>query len=210
MFIGISMHTSFGTARELPPDLKTAMAKFRHAVFVDRLKWDIPAKDGLELDQFDRDDTVYVVIHDPVTTEVAGCARLLPTTHPYLLSSVFPQLMNGAESPSRPDVWELSRFAVSPQQKTTQFSYSHPRKVRANQLMAAVVSNAHSQGASQLIMVSSLAGERIVQQMGVVARRTGPPVVSGGEPIVAFWIDIDQANCRALGLSFVPEPVTLN
>ncbi len=46
------------------------------------------------------------------TGEIIGTARLLPTTQPYLLGEVFPQLMNGLPVPACEDVWELSRFAA--------------------------------------------------------------------------------------------------
>ncbi|MFD2272858.1 acyl-homoserine-lactone synthase [Undibacterium arcticum] len=65
----------------------------------------------MELDQFDRPDTLYVATQDD-EGQVNGCARLLPTDRPYLLGEVFPELMNGLVPPCTPDVWELSRFAA--------------------------------------------------------------------------------------------------
>ncbi|UUZ50691.1 hypothetical protein LP420_13640 [Massilia sp. B-10] len=75
------------------------------------MKWDLKTSDGLELDQFDRPDTLYMVSQDELG-QVNGCARLLPTSQPYLLGEVFPELMNGLPVPCSPDVWELSRFAA--------------------------------------------------------------------------------------------------
>src|SRR5690606_14870461 len=67
--------------------------------------------EGIEQDQFDRPDTVYVIaVSDK--GNVIGCARLLPTEKPYLLGEVFPALLNGLEPPASPEVWELSRFAA--------------------------------------------------------------------------------------------------
>ena len=60
----------------------------------------------MELDQFDRKDTVYVVSQDEDGL-VNGCARLLPTHRPYLLGEVFPQLMNGQEVALCPFLWNL-------------------------------------------------------------------------------------------------------
>ena len=53
---------------------------------------------------------VYVVGEE--AGRVVGCARLLPTTRPYLLGEVCPQLLNGMPPPSSPEIWELSRFAA--------------------------------------------------------------------------------------------------
>ena len=80
-------------------------------VFVERFGWALHTKNGMESDQFDRQDTVYVVAQDD-RGHVSGCARLLPTTRPYLLGEAFPQLLNGLAPPCSPDVWELSRFAA--------------------------------------------------------------------------------------------------
>ncbi len=42
-----------------------------------------------------------------------GSWRLLPTTGPYMLRDVFPQLLHGVAAPAAADTWEISRFAVS-------------------------------------------------------------------------------------------------
>ncbi len=38
--------------------------------------------------------------------------RLLPTTGPYMLADVFPQLLRGEDPPKAEHIWEISRFAV--------------------------------------------------------------------------------------------------
>lgn len=83
----------------LPSQLFGKLASYRHKVFVERLGWQLQAEDGFEFDQFDRPDTVYVI-------------TLLPTTRPYVLGEVFPQLMRDLPVPDSPEVWELSRFAA--------------------------------------------------------------------------------------------------
>lgn len=88
------MEVFCGTQAELMPDYYAKLLSYRHQVFIERLGWELDSIDGLERDQFDRPDTVYVVSRDENGT-VTGCARLLPTTQPYLLGDVFPQLLNG-------------------------------------------------------------------------------------------------------------------
>ena len=92
------MRITSGCSAELRPPLMTRMARYRHRVFVEKLGWQLHCRDALELDQFDRDDTVYVIAQNE-DGEVIGTARLLPTTRPYLLAEVFPQLLNGAPAP---------------------------------------------------------------------------------------------------------------
>lgn len=105
------MHVMSGASEGLPKGLHSKVGIYRHKVFVEQLGWELRTQDGAELDQFDRPDTVYVVAQDG-EGHVYGCARLLPTTRPYLLGEVFPQLLNGLPPPRSPDVWELSRFAA--------------------------------------------------------------------------------------------------
>ncbi|WP_197329309.1 acyl-homoserine-lactone synthase [Ralstonia syzygii] len=97
----------------LPEGVDAALAHYRHQIFVGQLGWQLPMADGMfERDQYDRDDTVYVVARDANGT-ICGCARLLPTTRPYPLKDVFaPLLMKGMPAPESPGVWELSRFAA--------------------------------------------------------------------------------------------------
>jgi N-acyl-L-homoserine lactone synthetase len=100
-----------GTLQDLDQVSMTKMAAYRHRVFVEKLGWQLDCRDGLELDQFDREDTVYVVAED-TCANIIGTARLLPTHRPYLLGEVFPQLMEGVPVPKSSVIWELSRFAA--------------------------------------------------------------------------------------------------
>ena len=99
-----------GTQATLAGEMMNGLARFRYRIFVEMLGWDLPCRDGLELDQFDREDTVYLVARKDA--EVVGTARLLPTHRPYLLGEVFPQLMGQQPLPKDPAVWELSRFTA--------------------------------------------------------------------------------------------------
>src|SRR5438046_785002 len=104
------MRIAYGPADAFQPTEIRDLHAYRHAVFVERLGWNLPGvKDGLETDQFDRPDTVHVLGRKDGGA-FCGCARLLPTNRPYLLSEVFPELMRGAPLPSSCDVWEISRF----------------------------------------------------------------------------------------------------
>jgi len=100
-----------GISSQLSPGLELALAAYRYEVFIETLGWQLPVENGLERDQFDRPDTLYVIARD-ANESVCGCARLLPTTQAYLLDEVFPGLMNGAPAPHASDVWELSRFST--------------------------------------------------------------------------------------------------
>lgn len=178
-----------GTPSDLQPGLVTSVARFRHKVFVQKLGWQLQCENALEYDQFDRDDTVYVVAQNDAE-EIVGTARLLPTIRPYLLGEVFPQLLNGLPPPASAEIWELSRFAaIDFNAKTTcalgQFSSSI-----AVDLLRASLKSASAHGAKRLITVSPLGIERLLRCAGISAHRAGPPVIVDGSPIFACWISI--------------------
>lgn len=183
------MHVISGDPEGLPTGVYSKVAHYRHEVFVEQLGWELQTQDGVELDQFDRPDTIYVVAQDD-EGHVFGCARLLPTIRPYLLGEVFPQLLNGVSAPCSPDVWKLSRFAAvdlnSPAPVPGQFS--SPITIK---LLQESIACAAAHGARRLITVSPIGIERLLGRYGFHAHRAGPPMVVDGHPIFACWIEID-------------------
>ncbi|MFT3803135.1 MAG: acyl-homoserine-lactone synthase [Burkholderiaceae bacterium] len=182
-----------GTPNTLAEDMMDGLARFRYRVFVEMLGWDLPCSDGLELDQFDREDTVYLVARN--ASGVVGTARLLPTHRPYLLGEVFPQLTGGRPVPADASVWELSRFT------TVDFNaapvggaarqFSSPIAV---ELLNSALKVAAENGARRLITVSPLGIERLLRRAGFLAHRAGPPMVIDGQPIFACWIEVPQPH----------------
>jgi N-acyl-L-homoserine lactone synthetase len=180
----------------MSPALETALAEYRHKIFIERLGWQLPTAHNIERDQFDLPDTLYVVAHEP-NGAICGCARLLPTTQPYLLSEVFPELMGGLTLPCTREVWELSRFAAA---STDPDSLLDPGQ-NTQSLLAAAVDAAMQRGARWLITVSPLGVERLLHRMGVHAHRAAPPLLVDGKPTFACWIEIDEQTIDALGIS---------
>jgi acyl homoserine lactone synthase len=191
------MQTISGNTSEFSPELENAIAQYRHKIFIERLGWPLPVENGMERDQFDRPDTVYVIARNS-NGEICGCARLLPTTHPYLLGEVFPNLLSGLSVPCSNDVWELSRFAAVAADNNAEAASNTAANTR--NLLAAAVASAAEHGAKRLITVSPLGIERLLNRMGVHAHRAGPPSFVDGKPIFACWIEIDEQTTAALGL----------
>lgn len=153
-----------GTGRELGSKLQD-LGIYRHQVFVQRLGWALPDATGYcEWDGFDRPDTVHVLALDE-RERLSGCARLLPTTRPYLLAEVFPQLLDGAPAPECHETWELSRFSAinvhgaTPAENTLGTCHSLA-------LLAATMRIAASKGARRLISVSPVGIQRILRHGG--------------------------------------------
>jgi len=84
--------------------------RLRHDIFVEEKGWEELRKaDKRETDQFDDEHAVHMLFHQE--GKVVGYQCMLPTTRPYLLSEVYPQLCDD-ELPNDTAVWEWTRFAV--------------------------------------------------------------------------------------------------
>lgn len=182
------MHHLSANQGQLPAGLYSDIGRFRHTVFIERLGWSLQTEADIEQDQFDRPDTVYVVAKDN-NGAIFGCARLLPTSKPYLLGEVFPQLLNGLAPPNSDDIWELSRFAaVDFNAKHTSAVGQFSSKI-AIKLLQESIECARTLGAKKLITVSPIGVERLLRKAGFRAHRAGPPMVIDGYPLFACWIE---------------------
>lgn len=73
-----------------------AMFAARKRVFVDLLHWDVPVLEGCyEVDQFDDRHAEYLIVGGGDERHLAS-TRLLETTRPHILDSLFPQLPSPA------------------------------------------------------------------------------------------------------------------
>jgi N-acyl-L-homoserine lactone synthetase len=105
--------------RIITPDLRDqhraelqAMHEMRYRVVVCEWGWDIPGVlVGYEADQFDTDQTVYVIVQND-DGEVVASARMNPTIEPHMLSELFADCCDLQPWPVAPDVWECSRFVT--------------------------------------------------------------------------------------------------
>jgi acyl homoserine lactone synthase len=190
------MKVSYGPAKSLDQIDIAHLYAYRYAVFVQRMGWELPdAKNGLEIDRFDRADTIHVMVRND-DGHICGCARLLPTIRPYLLSEMFPQLMRGCALPRSSDIWELSRFSSADLSR----NMASPIWV-CKEVMAATVACAIEVGAKQLIAVTSRGVERILGRLGVNWHAVGPAQQIDGNAVFAFRLEIDDKTLDALGLS---------
>ena len=185
-----------GRAQELPSGVLYEMARYRHRVFIQRLGWDLQSHGRLELDQFDRRDTLYVIAYR--RRRVVGIARLLPTHRPYLLGEVFPQLLGELTPPRAADVWELSRFAafdiVAPcVRAVTARSHRRPSAF-ALEFLKLVMEVAAKAGAKRLLSVSPLGIERILKRGCIDFERLGPVLSIDGASLVACAFDLRDAS----------------
>lgn len=183
------MNIFTGTVNTLPTGMFFAMARYRHQVFVKQLGWPLHSHAGMELDQFDRRDTQYVVACD-AKGRIIGTARLLPTHRPYLLADVFPQLLEDSPAPRSPLVWEISRFAAVPGNGDGCGRDTSVGPTFSLDFFRACMATAHDAGAHQLVSVSPLGIERILRRGGIKFKRLAAPMRMGGQKLFACCIDL--------------------
>lgn len=169
-----------------------AMFAARKQVFIDRLKWDLPALDDrFELDQFDNPQARYLILLDPDDLRHRASARLLPTTSPHLLGNIYPHLCpDGA--PSDESMWEVSRFCLDPAQTAAE------RLDARNQLVSALADHALHSGIREYVGIADTRWFAKISSFGWSCRAFGPARPDGACPILAFGIRIDEDTLPGL------------
>ena len=171
--------------------LLQAMFEARKQVFVDLLKWDVPVLDGrYEIDQFDDEHAVYLIVAN-AAGEHLGSARLLPTSRPHILDSLFPSLCAG-ELPRSADCFEITRFCLGRNQDARQ------RLKTRNRLVSALVRYALENGISTYTGVAELNWLQQILAFGWRCRPLGLPRVIGGRTLGALRIDIEAETLALL------------
>ena len=140
--------------------------------------------DKREIDQFDTDETVYLLGLEGRAI-IAGM-RLVPTTGPTLLSELFPKL--SLDGPvRRPDVYELSRIFVV---RNRRGEHAGPRAEAV--IQAAAMEYGLSVGLSAFtIVLESWWLPRLLDQ-GWVARPLGLPIDIDQMSTVAVMVDVNE------------------
>jgi acyl homoserine lactone synthase len=92
-------------------DVIPSIYRLRYHGFKQRQNYDVPCYNGMEYDAYDTPATTYIAWRDDDGV-VRGCARLFPTTRPYMIEHLWPGSVAGMPLPRRPDVWEASRMCI--------------------------------------------------------------------------------------------------
>jgi N-acyl-L-homoserine lactone synthetase len=162
------------------------MHRDRKQVFVDRLGWSLPARGSwLEVDQFDNDYAVYLLARDGGRHQ--GSVRLLPSTGPNMLDSLFADLCPDGV-PSGETIWEISRLVTSPRDGTG------TNALRVHRLLAlALIEFATLNGIERYNLVAEAKRVPTLLAMGWTVYPLGLPTQHDGEEIQALqvWIEED-------------------
>lgn len=124
--------------------------ELRKRVFCDHLKWVKPKPFDLEHDEFDESYNLYVLCLDDASGLVTGGVRLMPTTAPTLMHSVWSDLLPEPDDFRSPSIWEATRFCVEPASSTRKASLANRTTLG---LTLAVIDFAQANGISHIIAV---------------------------------------------------------
>lgn len=179
------LHSTTIQTRE--DDVLRAMFAARKHVFIDLLKWDIPALDGkYEIDGFDDEYAHYLILTDRDGGHLAS-ARLLPTTRPHILDTLFPELC-AEGAPVGPTTFEITRFCLDRDQSAAD------RRLARNQLITALVEHALATGIERYTGVAELAWLQQILSFGWDCRMLGTPVMHPSGNLGGLDIRIDDGT----------------
>lgn len=178
-----------------------SMFELRHRIFKERMDWDVNSRNGKERDVYDLLRPVYLLATDDENGSIEGTWRLLPTTGPYMLRDVFPELLDGSTAPESPLVWETSRFAVEMD------ADGNDRRNTVNrvtsELFAGLVEWALLYGIQEVVTVYDVRVGRLLNKIGVTPtwvsqrRRIGNTITVAGRFEISDTVlaSIRNAGC---------------
>ncbi len=178
------------------------MFEARKQVFVDLLKWDVPVlEDRYEVDQFDDQHAVYLIVGHEDGSH-AGSARLLKSTRPHILDSLFPELC-ASPPPRGPEVLEITRFCLGRGQN------ARARLETRNLLVSALVRYALDKQVATFTGVAEIGWLQQILAFGWRCRPLGLPRLIDGKMLGALRIDITSETPALLAANGIYRPVPL-
>lgn len=100
---------------ELPPGFARDLWLLRKRTFRDRLDWQVECTDGLEKDQFDNENTTYLLgMHNG---QLLCGARFIDAAHPTMISEIFHEYFDGLHLPTDIPCCEISRLFLDKERR---------------------------------------------------------------------------------------------
>jgi acyl-homoserine lactone synthase len=156
----------------------------RHRIYVEELKWKglTPRSDGREYDQFDFENTVYLLGLEE--GRVVGGLRLVPTTGPHLIADVFSRFADRGV-PRGADIAEWTRIFVVPERRE-----EHSRSKVGSTVIASMIDYGLQEGLTGISVVMNTFWLPKFLKYGWRVRPLGLPDVHEDEWLIAVQIDV--------------------
>ncbi|UPT61517.1 MAG: hypothetical protein M0D54_13960 [Hyphomonadaceae bacterium JAD_PAG50586_4] len=161
----------------------TEMHTQRRKLFIDEMGWGLAEIAGLEIDQFDCEEAIYLIDMSE-SGRVLQSARLLPTTLPHMLSEIFGHLCE-AGPPVSNNIWEASRFCPAPDTPK-----GAPRRLLLGRMITAIMETGLLFGMENVTFVASAALAPLACTAGWRVTSLGPVVRTRRDRLAAFSAEI--------------------
>ncbi|MFT3727878.1 MAG: acyl-homoserine-lactone synthase [Terricaulis sp.] len=179
------------------------MHQQRKRLFIDELKWPLAETAGIEIDDFDSPEVVYLLETESPRGGVTGSARLLPTDRPHLLGSAFSHLCTRAP-PTGANVWEATRFCPAPD-----IGKGEERRQLLARMIAAIMETALLFGVDKVTFVANSALAPLALKAGWQVEPLGKAHRAGRDRVTAFVAHIDGEGLREVRLrNAIAKPLT--
>lgn len=176
------------------PNCRQMLAKMfrqRYEVFVKEKGWNLKTYNGLEFDKYDTSSTIYLMQFDARSNLVASM-RMNPTDQPFMLADIFSEVCE-APIPRGPDVWELTRGALSKNLRKSGYW---------GRMQCAMLEAALLWGAKKATGFFTV--DHIMKQMrvGLDVKPLGPPRIVDGEANIAAEFPFNSLTLVRLRSSY--------
>lgn len=195
------IHIVEGLGEPAEQPLLESMFEDRKRLFIDLLDWDLTVVDDrLEIDRFDDAYATYIVAADHCGRHLASM-RLLPSTRPHLLGTLFERLCTNGVPVGR-DIFEITRLCLPAN------LLKHERRRLRDGLIRAMVDHALDRGIRRFTGVVTARFREQILAMGWDGEALGPGQDLGGGRLGAFAVTIADdtpAQLEANGLLALPD-----
>jgi acyl homoserine lactone synthase len=165
--------------------------RLRYKMFVERQNWGVPNYRQMEYDEFDTPAATYILAVDD-DNRALGTTRLVPTTRPYMIKSLWPDLAQ-IELPQSETIWEASRFGCD-----RDIDSITRRRVVAHLILGCQEFGV-ANGISRYLGVMPIwVFKYVIAASGCPVTYIGPRLQQYGHEIAAAYIDISQSILEAV------------
>jgi N-acyl-L-homoserine lactone synthetase len=165
--------------------------QLRYRMFVERQKWSVPNYRHIEYDEFDTPAATYILVVDD-QNHALGTTRLIPTTRPYMVKSLWPDLTE-LKLPQSESIWEASRFGCD-----REIDSITRRDVVAHLILGCQEFGVANGISSYLGVMPTWVFKYVISANGCPVTYIGPTLRQYGHEIVAAYIDVSPSTLEAV------------
>ena len=173
-------------------DALASQFRLRHKVFVEKQQWGVPNWRGMEYDQYDTPAATYCVWRDDDGV-VRGVARLAPTTIPYMIKDLWPDLVTEGTLPEDAGIWESTRLGID---------HDLPKETRRrilSELILAYMEASLANNVGGLIGIGySWCWDHSFRRQGWPVQRMGPSKMIDGQECYVGLLPVSRQHLQTL------------